>query len=185
MRDHYVRAISGSNKKSAARKDDLLKYPHLDAISFIKPFINIRAANAVSNIQSSVNEEEEESQVPLQHDDQLQISDQESDGENPNSSSDSPSGEVKLGASQTKVKQSQKEIVSQKATKRSYARMSQKDIDKILDVKILDYLNTSDSKEESKEMPVDENGDMSFGQSVAAQLRKMNARQNALAKAKI
>ena len=58
--------------------------------------------------------------------------------------------------------------------------MSQKDIDKILD-----YLNTSDSKEESKEMPVDENGDMSFGQSVAAQLRKMNARQNALAKAKL
>ena len=63
--------------------------------------------------------------------------------------------------------------------------MSQKDIDKILDVKILDSLNTSDSKEESKEMPVDENGDISFGQSVVAQLRKMNARQNALAKAKI
>ena len=63
--------------------------------------------------------------------------------------------------------------------------MSQKDIHKILDVKILDYLNTSDSKEESKEMPVDENGDISFGQSVAAQLRKMNTRQNALAKAKI
>ena len=184
MRDHYVRAISGSNKKSGAGRDDLLKYPHLDAISFIKPFINIRATNAVSNIQSSVNDEEE-SQVPLQHDDQLQISDQESDGENRTSSSDSPTGEVKLGASQTKVKQSQKDIVSQKATKRSYARMSQKDIDKILDVKILDYLNTSDSKEESKEMPVDENGDTSFGQSVAAQLRKMNARQNALAKAKI
>ena len=34
-------------------------------------------------------------------------------------------------------------------------------------------------------MPVDENGDIRFGQSVAAQLRKMNARQNALAKAKI
>ena len=63
--------------------------------------------------------------------------------------------------------------------------MSQKDIDKILDEKIVDYLNTSDSKEESKEMPVDENGDMSFGQSVTAQLRKMNARQNALAKAKL
>ena len=62
--------------------------------------------------------------------------------------------------------------------------MSQKDIDKILDEKILDYLNTSDSKEESKEMPVDENGAMSFGQSVTAQLRKMNTRQNALAKAK-
>lgn len=59
--------------------------------------------------------------------------------------------------------------------------MSQRDIDKILDVKILDYLNTSDSKEESNEMPVDENGDISFGQSVAAQLRKMNTRQNALA----
>ena len=59
--------------------------------------------------------------------------------------------------------------------------MSQKDIDKILDVKIQDYLNTSDSKEESKEMPVDENGDISFGQSVPAQLRKMNTRQNALA----
>ena len=34
-------------------------------------------------------------------------------------------------------------------------------------------------------MPVDENGDIRFGQSVAAQLRKMYARQNALAKAKI
>ena len=118
LRDHYVRAISGSNKKSRAGRDDLLTYPHLDAISFIKPFINIRATNAVSNIQSSVNDEEE-SQVPLQRDDQLQISNQESNGENPTPSGDSPTGEVKLGASQTKVKQSQKEIVSQKATKRT------------------------------------------------------------------
>ena len=150
MRDHYVRAISGSNKKSGAGRDDLLKYPHLDAISFIKPFVNMRASNAVSNIQSSVNNEEE-SLVPIQHDDQLQISDEESDGENPTPSGDSPTGEVKLGASQTKVKQSEKEIVSKKGTKRSYARMSQKDIDKVLDVKILDYLNTGDSKAESKE----------------------------------
>ena len=91
MRDHHVRAISGSNKNSGAGRDDLLKYPHLDAISFIKPFINIRATNAVSNIQSSVSDVEE-SQVPLQHmhDDQLQISDQESDGENPTSSGASP-----------------------------------------------------------------------------------------------
>ena len=112
--------MSGKNKKSGAGRDDLLKYPHPDAISFIKPFTNIRATNAVSNIQSSVNDEEE-SLVHLQHDDQLQISDQESDGENPTPSGDSPTGEVKFGASQTKVKQFQKEIVSQKATKRSYA----------------------------------------------------------------
>lgn len=58
MRDHYVRAISGSNKKSGAGRDDLLKYPHMDAILFIKPLFNIRATNAVSNIQSSLNEEE-------------------------------------------------------------------------------------------------------------------------------
>ena len=54
----------------------------------------------------------------------------------------------------------------------------------MLDVKILDYLNSSDNKERSSSYPA-EDGDLSFGQSVTAQLKTMSKKQNAQAKAKI
>lgn len=84
------------------------------------------------------------------------------------------------------MKPSEKEIVSKKGTKRSFSRMSQKSIDKALDVKILDYLSDSGHKHQPAEgILADLNGDISFGQSVAAQLSKMDKRHNAFAKAKI
>ena len=51
IRDNYVRALSG--KKSGSAVDEIPQYPYLDAMSFLKPYVNIRAKNAESNFQPS------------------------------------------------------------------------------------------------------------------------------------
>ena len=51
IRDKYVRALSG--KKSGSAVDEIPQYPYLDAMSFLKPYVNIRAKNAESNFQPS------------------------------------------------------------------------------------------------------------------------------------
>lgn len=50
IRGTYVHAIGGRWKKSGSGTDELPKYPHLEAMSFLKPFVNTRASNAATNI---------------------------------------------------------------------------------------------------------------------------------------
>lgn len=96
----------------------------------------------------------------------------------------SPDGD-KLYAIQASVKPCKVESVPIKGTKTSYTSMSEKSIDKALDVKILDYLSSSGGNALPKEEKSDISGDISFGQSAAVQLRTMDQWQNALGKAKI
>lgn len=185
IRDTRVRAIGGRWKKSGSGTDELPKYPHLEAMSFIKPFVNVRASNATTNITPICEENEEnctlDDNVVQEPDD----ADDSSDIQSNRSSSLSPGGEDNFAVTEAKVKLTGKQNVPKKGTKRSFSRMSQKSIDKALDVKILDYLSESGSKQQSEGISADFNGDISFGQSVAAQLSKMDKKQNAFAKAKI
>ena len=182
IRDTYVRAIGGRWKKSGSGTDELPKYPHLEAMSFLKPFVNVRASNAATNI-TPVCEENEENSTP--DDSVVQEPDDADDSSDIQSSSLSPGGEDNFAITETKGKITGKQNVPKKGTKRSFSRMSQKSIDKALDVKILDYLSESGNRSEGTCISADLNGDISFGQSVAAQLSKMDKKQNAFAKAKI
>ena len=52
IRDTYVRAIGGRWKKSGSGTDELPKYQHLDAMSFLKPYVNIRLSTAAAILLS-------------------------------------------------------------------------------------------------------------------------------------
>lgn len=117
-------------------------------MAFIRPFINKRSANAVSNIESSVEEQTMEDQPEGLSDDNTQ------NNHEPSSSNYSLTGKIPHGGSQTHVTSSKKEIVTKKTTKRSYARMTQKDIDKVLDVKVLDYLSAGQKESKKKRQTI-------------------------------
>lgn len=154
-------------------------------MSFLKPFVNTRASNAATNITSVCVENEENSTLDNDVDVEAEYGDDNSDVQSNPSSSISPSGGDNFAVIEKTVKSTEKGNVPKKGTKRPFERMSQKSIDKALDVKILDYLSESGNKQQAEVVSADLNGDISFGQSVAAQLSKLDKRQNAFAKAKI
>jgi hypothetical protein len=51
IRDNYVRALSG--QKSVPGVDEVPHYPYLNAMSFLKHYVNIMVKNAESNLQPS------------------------------------------------------------------------------------------------------------------------------------
>ena len=143
LRDHYVRALNGIKKSGTAV--DEAKYPYLEKISFIKKFVNMRTSNAQSNINIDLTNEEGEtssqslsSPTPKIESDQQVYGGEESDS--------SLSAPYDSSATSDVIKEDIKHV-QKKGTKRPHSRISQKDIDKVLDVKILDYLNSSDNKE--------------------------------------
>lgn len=96
--------------------------------------------------------------------------DDSSDIQSNHSSSLSSGCEDNFLVTETKVKLNGKENVPKKAMKRSFSRMSNKSIDTALNVKILNYLSESGSKQQSEGISAKFNGDISFGKSVALQL---------------
>ena len=54
LRDSYVRALSGSGQKSGVGVDEIPHHPYLMAMSFLKPYVNIRTKNSDSKFHPVV-----------------------------------------------------------------------------------------------------------------------------------
>ncbi|XP_028407332.1 uncharacterized protein LOC114534419 [Dendronephthya gigantea] len=180
IRDNYVRALSGTAKKSGSGVDEAPQYPYLNAMSFLKPYVNIRAKNAESNFQlpivqinDTLNQNktnEDSSQLGCEK--QLEVESQNTD---------------LSGSTQSKKPSNMvvEDTTVQKPTrKRSYASMSQQHVDRAIDVKILEYLSgTKNPKESVITTPI--SAEDAFGKSVSAQLQLLDPEAKAVAMSEI
>ena len=132
IRDKYVRALSG--KKSGSAVDEIPQYPYLDAMSFLKPYVNIRAKNAESNFQpsqvsilASHSSTNVDNAFLTENDVQLVV--------------ELPSQNTVSGTALPETSTMEESAPQKPTKKRSYASMSQKHVDRAIDVKILEYLS--------------------------------------------
>ncbi|XP_046847454.1 uncharacterized protein LOC124441067 [Xenia sp. Carnegie-2017] len=161
LRDSYVRVLSGNGKKSGAGVDEIPHYPYLLAMSFLKPYVNIRTKNSDSNFQPVV------LSSPCQ--DPLTITSEPSTddltvGIEAFSQESFPSFEI--------IENVQNVASKQPSKKRSYAAMSQKQLDRALDVKIMEYISGGEKSLQNQSAMV--TIEDAFGKSVAAQLHLLD-----------
>ncbi|CAB4015386.1 transcription factor Adf-1-like [Paramuricea clavata] len=185
IRDTYVRALNGNWKMSGSGTVELPKFPYFEVMSFIKPFVNIRSGNASSNCSSL------DSSTSNSNDRNTSIDDYDDD-KDPESALTQPQdlqndtfndGFASDQSSTSNI--STPDVGRQAGRKRPHNRMSNQAINRALDVKVLHYMtNTSQNQLQKANIP-SHDADHNFGLSVAAQIRQMDRRQNALAKAKI
>ena len=179
IRDNYVRALSG--KKSGSGGDEIPQYPYLDAMSFLKPYVNIRAKNAESNFQPS--------QVPILTNQSSTDVDNAFQPENyVQLVVELPSQNTVSGTALPETSTMEESATQKPTKKRSYASMSQKHVDRAIDVKILEYLsniNNGNKKSTGSLDAMAQGVEDAFGMIVAAQLRLLDHEAKALAMSKI
>lgn len=176
LRDSYVRVLSGNGKKSGAGVDEIPHYPYLLALSFLKPYVNIRTKNSDSNFQPVV---QQALSSPCQ--DPLTIT------------SEPPTDDLTVGVEAFSQEESfpsfeiienvQNVASKQPSKKRSYAAMSQKQLDRALDVKIMEYISGGEKSLQNQSAVV--TVEDAFGKSVAAQLHLLDKEAKSKAMSKI
>ena len=176
IRDKYVRALSG--KKSGSGVDEI---PHLDAMSFLKPYVKIRAKNGEGNFQASqvsILTSQSSTNVDnaflTENDVQLVV--------------ELPSQNTVSGTALPETSTMEESAPQKPTKKRSYASMSQKHVDRAIDVKILEYLsnvNNGNNKSTGSVATMAQGVEYAIGMSVAAQLRLLDHEAKALAMSKI
>ncbi len=147
----------------------------VDAMYFLKPYVNIRAENAESNFQQN--------QMPILVNHSSPTSTSVDNAFQPENdvqvevellSQNAVSDSVLPGISTIEDSAHQKP-----SKKRSYASMSQKHVDRAVDVKILEYLSTESPDTMAQDV------EDAFGKGVTAQLRLLDHEAKAHAMSKI
>lgn len=144
-------------------------------MSFVKPYVNIKTRNIESNFQ------------PIQ----LPISDQNDPNENSSSelASDSQSectSQYMVPAVPEILSDEMNDMISKKPNnKRSHASISQKQMDRVVDVKILDYISGASKRSTETQDKAPNDAEEAFGKSVTAQLRLLDQKAKAGAMGKI
>lgn len=150
------------------------------AMSFLKPYVNIRTKNFDSNFQPVVQQTlsspcQEPCSIPfeLATDDLTEL----------------PVGHESISQTEVSppleiIENVQKDAQIHPSKKRSYASMSQKQLDRALDVKIIEYISDSKKKSLQDHSPMVTVED-AFGKSVAAQLNLLDKEAKSIAMGKI
>lgn len=158
IRDTYVRLLNGHYKKAGSMTDKSPKYHYMQSVTFLNPYIGTRS-QSYDRRQITT---KEESAASVDVDQDIEIVELGNPTEN---------GDTEMPR-------------SKQGTKRPHepACVTPEQVHQAVNDRLNDYLSKVGKK---KERVGETDADGLFGQSVAAQLREMDGRQNAIAKARI
>ncbi|KAK3748738.1 hypothetical protein QZH41_015682 [Actinostola sp. cb2023] len=181
LRDSYVRILSGRNYKSLVYDTgDISKHPHLEPLSFLKIYINPRKSTS-------------KKLFPMASDTRVANIEpkSESDEDPPSDNTEMQSTDATSMVDRIHTDPEVDDNNPLRAAKRPFnAQTSPNGHDKsTMDCKILEYFSRSAASAcpctQSREERCEMDADTLFGQSIAAQLRMLDKKSNAIAKVKI
>lgn len=160
IRDTYVRLLNGHYKKAGCMTDKSPKFHYMQSVTFLNPYIGTRSQSY------------ERRPLPTKEDSGATV--------------EAVDPDIEIVEVNNTTENGESEVHPKQGTKRphEYTGMTEEEIEQLVNSRINEYLSKLPKRQE-KVQASETDVDGLFGQSIAAQLREMDGRQSAIAKARI